>query len=110
MLYYLGTSSCSISITKCLSKIHLDIKVGTGWQLVLHQCHNKQPGDSTSPAIVKPIFHCHAKSFALGNFASPNIKDSTFALPNAKNTNMLGSLALGDANFLRWPCTFHFCV
>ena len=84
----------------------------------------------------KPIFHCDAKLFALGTFASPNTKDSTFALPNAKNTNMLVSLALGDANFspyvtqkpqcesveyrlrlgtkpilLRWPCTFHvFCV
>ena len=46
----------------------------------------------------KPIFHCDAKLFALG----------TFALPNAKNTNMLVSLALGDANFLRWPCTFLF--
>ena len=41
----------------------------------------------------------------------PNAKDSTFALPNAKNTNMLVSLSLADANFLRWPCTFHFfCV
>ena len=37
-------------------------------------------------------------------------KNSTFALPNAKNTNMLVSLALGDANFLRRPCTFHFFV
>ena len=27
-----------------------------------------------------------------------------------KNTNMLVSLALGDANFLRWPCTFLFFV
>ena len=28
-----------------------------------------------------------------------------------KNTNMLVSLAFGDANFLRWPCTFlFFCV
>ena len=56
---------------------------------------------------VKPIFHCDAKSFALGTFASPNAK----ALPNARNTNMLVSFALGDANFLRWPCIFHFfCV
>ena len=52
----------------------------------------------------------------------------TFALPNAKDTNMLVSFALGDAhffvnpqresgeyrlrwvpnaNFLHWPCTFH---
>ena len=75
------------------------------------------------PILLKPIFHCDAKPFALG----------TFALPNTKNTNMLVSLALGEANFsrhltqnpqsesveyrlrwvpnanfLRWPCTFHF--
>ena len=50
-------------------------------------------------AKVKPIFHCDAKLLALGTFASANAKDSTFALPNAKNTNMLVSLALGDANF-----------
>ena len=82
------------------------------------------------------IFHCNAKTFALGTFASPNAKDSTFVLPNAKNTNMLVSLAIGDtnfsrhlmqnpqresveyrlrwvpnANFLRWPYTFHVvCV
>ena len=60
--------------------------------------------------IHKPIFHCDAKLLALGTFASANAKDSTFALPNAKNTNMLVSLALGDASFLRWPCTFLFCV
>ena len=47
--------------------------------------------------ILKPIFHCDAKSIALGTFASPNAKDSTFVLPNARNTNMLVSLALGDA-------------
>ena len=62
-------------------------------------------------ALVKPIFHQNAKLLALGTFASANAKDSTFALPNAKNTNMLVSLALGDANFLRRPYTFHFfCV
>ena len=55
---------------------------------------------------LKPIFHCDAKTFALGTFASPNAKDSTFALPNAKNTNMLVSFALRNASFLRWPCTF----
>ena len=59
---------------------------------------------------LKPIFHQNAKLLALGTFASANAKDSTFALPNAKNTNMLVSLALGDANFLRRPCTFHFFV
>ena len=37
----------------------------------------------------------------LGTFASPNAKDSTFALTNARNTNMLVSLVLGDAHFLR---------
>ena len=57
---------------------------------------------------LKPIFHCDAKLLALGTFTSPNAKDSTFVLPNAKITNMLVSLALGDTNFLRWPCTFHF--
>ena len=51
---------------------------------------------------LKPIFHCDAKSFALATFASPNAKDSTSALPNARNTNMLVSLALGNAYFLRF--------
>ena len=58
----------------------------------------------------KPIFHQNAKLLALGTFESPNAKNRTFALPNARNTNMLVSLALGDANFLRRPCTFHFFV
>ena len=59
---------------------------------------------------LKPIFHQNAQLLA-GTFASANAKDSTFALPNAKNTNMFVSLALGDASFLRWPCTFHLmCV
>ena len=48
---------------------------------------------------VRPIFHCGAKSFALGTFVSPYAKDSSFTLPNARNTNMLVSFALGDANF-----------
>ena len=82
------------------------------------------------------FIHCDAKLLVSGNFALPNAKDSTFVLPNAKNTNMLVSLALGDANFschqtqnpqresveyrLRWvpnakssswPCIFHVvCV
>ena len=51
---------------------------------------------------IKPIFHCNAKPFVLGTFASPYTKDNTFALPNAKNTNMLVSLALGDTNFSRY--------
>ena len=60
--------------------------------------------------------------FALGDAKVPNassfafwwnigFSSSTFALADARNTNMLVSFALGDANFLRWPCTFHFfCV
>ena len=60
---------------------------------------------------LEPIFHQNAKYLASGTFASPNAKDGTFASPNARNTNMLVSLALGDASFLRWPCTFlFFCV
>ena len=60
---------------------------------------------------LKPIFHQNAKYLASGTFVSPNAKYITFASPNARNTNMLVSLALGDASFLRWPCTFHFfCV
>ena len=53
-------------------------------------------------STLKPIFHCDAKSFALGTFASPNAKDSAFALPKARNTNKLVSLALGDAHFSRF--------
>ena len=99
------------------------------------------PGHPTQPQYeglltLKPIFHCDAKLLVSGNFALPNAKDSTFASPNSKNTNMLVSLALGDANFSRhltqntqresveyrlrwvpnakssrWPCTFHVvCV
>ena len=41
----------------------------------------------------KPIFHRDAKPFTLGTFASPNAKD----------TNMLVSFVLGDANFPRHP-------
>ena len=64
-----------------------------------------------SMSILKPIFHQNAKYLASGTFASLNAKNSIFASPNAKNTNMLVSFALGDANFLCWPCTFHFlCV
>ena len=64
--------------------------------------------DSQNDCTLKSIFHCDAKLLAWGNFALPNAKNGTFALPNAKNTNMLVSLALGDANFLCWPCTFHY--
>ena len=37
------------------------------------------------PSTLKPIFHKNPKLLALGTFASANAKDSTFALPNAKN-------------------------
>ena len=59
---------------------------------------------------LKPISHQNAKYLASGTFASGNAKSSTFALADARNTNMLVYFALGDANFLRWPCTFHFFV
>ena len=60
---------------------------------------------------LKPIFHQNATYLASGTFASGNAKSNTFALADARNTNMLVTFALGDANFLRWPCTFHFvCV
>ena len=39
------------------------------------------------------IFHCNARPFALG----------TFVPPNAKDTNMLVSFVLGNANFSRHP-------
>ena len=42
---------------------------------------------------LKPIFHCDAKPFALG----------TFALPNAKDTNMLVPFALVNTNYSRHP-------
>ena len=63
---------------------------------IVHKCRRR--------ILESPIFHQNAKLLALGTFASANAKDSTFALPNAKNTNMLVSLALGDANF----CHVHF--
>ena len=55
-------------------------------------------------------FHCDAKPFALGSFASPDAKDSTFALPNAKNTNMLVSLALETQVSCVGHVHFIFCV
>ena len=67
--------------------------------------------DALGGISLKPIFHQNAKYLALGTFALGNAKSSTFALADARNTNMLVSFALGDTNFLRWPCTFHFfCV
>ena len=51
---------------------------------------------------LKPIFHQNAKSFTLGTFASPNAKDSSFALPKARNINMLVPFALDDSNSSRF--------
>ena len=62
----------------------------------------KQYPKEGSAYRVKPIFHCDSKPFTLGTFTSPIEKDSTFVLPNARYTNMLVSLALGDANFSRY--------
>ena len=60
---------------------------------------------------LKPIFHQNAKYLASGVGVGQCTRRQNFALPNAKYTNMLVSLALGDANFSRRPCTFHFlCV
>ena len=63
---------------------------------------SKVEQQQASAQTFKPIFHQKAKLLALGTFASANAKDSIFALPNAKNTNMLVSLALGDAHFSRF--------
>ena len=58
-----------------------------------------------------PIFHQNAKYLASGVGVGQCTRRQNFALPNAKYTNMLVSFALGDANSLRWPCTFlFFCV
>ena len=100
-MYYIPPLQYISKIFTCASKVTLP-KIKQGFVKV------------TFPSpfqYLKPIFHYDAKPFALGTFASTNAKDSTFALPNAKNTNMLVSLALGDASFLRWLCTFlFFCV
>ena len=51
----------------------------------------------------KPIFHCDAKPFALGTGVGLDPQHHTFVSPNAKDTNMLLSFALGDANFFVSP-------
>ena len=58
---------------------------------------------SISGQTVEPIFHCYTKPFTLGTFASPEAKGTKFASTNAKDTNMLLSFALGDANFSHHP-------
>ena len=51
---------------------------------------------------VKPIFHQNAKYLASGVGVGQCTQRQNFALPNAKYTNMLVSLALGDAHFSRF--------
>ena len=80
-------------------------------RLTDHNCGHPLDRKLFFSGRLKPIFHQNAKYLASGTFASGNAKSSTFALADARNTNMLVSFALGDANFLHWPCTFHFfCV
>ena len=50
-----------------------------------------------------PIFHCDAKTFALRTGVGLDPQCHTFALANAKDTNMLVSFALGHTNFSRHP-------
>ena len=99
-------------LSEILSQI-FDLGLGFGFMKCTQLCLKKATKYSLSKPDnnkVKPIFHQNAKYLASGTFASPDAKDRSFASPNARNTNMLVSLALGDANFLRRPCTFHFFV
>ena len=54
---------------------------------------------SVSINILKPIFHQNAKYLASGVGVGQCTRCQNCALPNAKYTNMLVSLALGDALF-----------
>ena len=81
----------SIAFNNITKKLKCDIY----WLTLIYK-------EETHPMRLKPIFHCDAKSFALGIFASPNAKDSTFVLPNVRITNMLVSLVLSDAILLRF--------
>ena len=51
---------------------------------------------------LKPIFHQNAKYLVSGVGVGQCTKRQNFALPNAKYTSMLVSLALGDAHFSRF--------
>ena len=53
--------------------------------------------------ILQPIFYCDAKPFALGTDVGLDPQCHTFASPNTKDTNLLVSFALSDANFSRHP-------
>ena len=53
----------------------------------------------------KPIFHQNAKYLASGVGVGHCTRRQNFALPNAKYTNMLVSLALDDANLSRFYLT-----
>ena len=88
-----------VSVGQCPRHQNFPLEIPTCWY-ILALANAKI---CVSPdAKLEPIFHCDVKPFTLGTFASLNAKDSTFALPNAKNTNMLVSLALGDGIFLRY--------
>ena len=53
--------------------------------------------------LFKPIFHYDAKPFALDTGVGLDPIRHTFVSPKAKDTNMLVSFALGDANLSRHP-------
>ena len=55
--------------------------------------------------MLKPIFHQNAKYLASGVGVGLCTRRQNFALPNAKYTNMLVFLALGDAHFSRFHPT-----
>ena len=60
----------------------------------------RQPVSEKSKLTFKPIFHQNAKYLAVG--VGQCTRRQNFALPKAKYTNMLVSLALGDAHFSRF--------
>ena len=77
------------------------------WLIVYHAVGRKVPLPVPSliklqSVCLKPIFHQNANSWrralALGNVT----QRQSFALPNAKYTNMLVYFALGDAHFSRF--------
>ena len=51
---------------------------------------------------IKPIFHQNAKYLASGAGVGQCTRRQNCVLPNAKYTNMLVSLALGDEHFSRF--------
>ena len=96
----------------------IKVKAVTHWTLkgltFLHQKITKSLPKSVGPffregehgkcqiCTLKPIFHQNAKYLASGVGVGQCTQRQNFALPNAKYTNMLVSLALGDAHFSRF--------